>query len=189
MRSDRHRQEPRRCVQGSATDDDEQVCTNWWNLPDRIERVEGDPPRGPTSEDALVGCGDLLPSRTRRAARSRTRARSRRRLRARLAWRRRRGKTQPDGASSSRRLPRGRQGARQDPVAERPRRVSARRRRRGGDVQTGAVRRRGLRRRRSFARRGAESARTKSARTRRTTTRRRVTARGCARWWTCTSRL
>ena len=42
---------------------DEQVCTNWWNLPDRIERVEGDPPRGPTSEDALVGCGDLPPER------------------------------------------------------------------------------------------------------------------------------
>lgn len=38
---------------------DEQVCTNWWNLPDRIERREGDPPRGPTSRDALVGCGDL----------------------------------------------------------------------------------------------------------------------------------
>ena len=42
---------------------DEQVCTNWWNLPDRIERVEGDSPRGPTSEDALVGCGDLPPER------------------------------------------------------------------------------------------------------------------------------
>ena len=136
---------------------DEQVCTNWWNLPTESRGSRGilrgvRRPRT-RSWDAATS----LPSGTRGAARSRTRARSRRRLRARLASRRlpRRGRLSRMGRLRPRGFPRGRQGARQDPVAEGPRRVSARRRRRGGDVQTGAVRRRGLRRRRSFARRGA----------------------------------
>jgi hypothetical protein len=41
---------------------DERVCTNWWTLPTGVKKDDADPPRGPSSDDALVRCGDLPPA-------------------------------------------------------------------------------------------------------------------------------
>ena len=171
---------------GSATDGTTSRCApTGGNLPDRIERVEGDPPEGSDVRGRARGMR-RPPSRAGRGAR-RGRGRGRgcgggyvRGSPAKAAGKNcsRMGRLRPRG------FPRGRQGARQMPSLKG--RVAYQRDEDvvGVTFRPGAVRRRaGCVRRWSFARRGEPPARTKSARTRRTTTRRRVTARGCARWW------